>query len=149
VAAQGYRRLFAEIEAGVRALGPRASARARLAAAGAAYVRCALAQRETFELMFRRELLDPAEPSLAAAAHDAYAQLLALIRGAQAEGWHPEEEAHVLAVAVWSMVHGLAQLWIHGALPPESAALGLEAHVAALELILPAARRRAPKRRAR
>ncbi len=147
VAAEGYRRLFAEIEAAAAALGPRASARARLAAAGAAYVRCALAQRETFELMFRRELLDPEEPSLAEAANAAFGQLLGLIRAAQAEGWQASLDERVVASAVWSTVHGLAQLWIHGALPPDSAALGLEAHLAGvLALLLPKPPRAATKR---
>src|SRR5262249_59660112 len=58
VAAQGFRELFASVEAAVAALPRRAGALKRLAAAGRGYVDFALGSPGVFALMFRPERVD-------------------------------------------------------------------------------------------
>jgi AcrR family transcriptional regulator len=137
VAARGFRSLFAAIEAAESALPPGAGARARLAAAARAYVRCAVAQPDLFALMFRPELLDVAAPTFARDSQAAFDQLVRLVRAAQDEGWRTEHPTRRLAGALWACVHGLATLWSQGAYQGVVRATSLdEALEAHLELVL-------------
>src|SRR6266536_2800253 len=58
-------------------------------------------------------LLDP-EP--AAAGDATFALLLGRVRDAQAEGWAEGADQHTVAYLAWSVVHGLAALWLGGSL---------------------------------
>jgi AcrR family transcriptional regulator len=81
---------------------------------GVAYVGFATTHRPHFELMFRNELLRDDDPDLVAAQAAAAAVLYdpaAVAAGADAD------HAVVAGVAAWSLVHGLATLWLHGSLP--------------------------------
>ena len=116
VAARGFRLLRDAVERSADALPAGAGALARLAAAGRAYVECAVANPGLFALMFRPEALDAGNAHLRRDAEDSFGQLLRLVRAAQDAGWHADRDTRLLAGAVWSAVHGLAALWVQGAL---------------------------------
>ena len=105
VAAEGYRRL-----AGL--LGPTDATTPGLAEVGVAYVRFAVEERPYFDVMFRPDLYDPADPDLVAAR----SALGAALSGPAATVADPPLEA---GIAAWSLVHGLATLGLAGNLPPE------------------------------
>jgi AcrR family transcriptional regulator len=100
VAVDGFRLL----EEALRAAGP------DLLDVGVAYVRFAVGHRGHFEVMFRPELYRSDDPALVLARAKAGESLsggLAAL-GAPAEGDR---------LAAWSIVHGLATLWLSGSLP--------------------------------
>jgi AcrR family transcriptional regulator len=110
VATEGFLMLAAALQA--------ADARAgRFLDVGAAYVRFAVEQRPYFEVMYRPELYHRDDPALVAARQAAGAFLYP--RAAEITGSEPHSaEALSAAVAAWSLVHGLATLWLNGNLPP-------------------------------
>src|SRR5262249_6437089 len=116
VAAQGFRELFASVDAAVAALPRRATALKRLAAAGRGYVDFALGSPGVFALMFRPERVDTSYAEYGEAGATAFGQLRKLVEAAQAEGFHPDVPPVQLAAVVWASVHGLVQLWLQGAL---------------------------------
>jgi AcrR family transcriptional regulator len=86
-----------------------------LAAMGRAYVRFALDHPEHFAIMFRLELLDEHDAELVRASDRAYAALMATTRAAAAQGVL-DADPTIAAAAAWSLVHGLATLWLSGRL---------------------------------
>jgi AcrR family transcriptional regulator len=122
VAEQGFRLLADELE------------RARVSTGsfvevGVAYVRFAVTHRAHFEVMFRPELYHRGDPALL----DARRATATLLYGPG------RADAAQLAagVAAWSIVHGLATLWLNGNLPaelgddPEEVARTVAAHLRA------------------
>jgi AcrR family transcriptional regulator len=105
VAAEGFRRLAAS-------LGATYEATQDFAEVGVAYVRFAVEERPYFDVMFRPDLYDPADPELAAARSASGAALY----GPAATVSDTPLEA---GIAAWSLVHGLATLGLAGNLPPE------------------------------
>jgi AcrR family transcriptional regulator len=105
VAAEGYRRLAGS-------LGPAGATTPGFAEVGVAYVRFAVEERPYFDVMFRPDLYDPADPDLVAAR----SALGAALYGPSAPVPDPPLEA---GIAAWSLVHGLATLGLAGNLPPE------------------------------
>ena len=89
----------------------------RLAGACRAYVAFATARTSLFELVFRHDLLQEPEPWLRHTSLPLFGALVELVREAQAARCQPERPPEVVAGALWSSVHGLAQLWLWGALP--------------------------------
>jgi AcrR family transcriptional regulator len=93
---------------------------------GVAYVRFALANRPYFEVMYRPELLHVADPALAEARAAAARLLYGPLEAVSAAD--PTFDRNDAAIAAWSLVHGLATLWLSGNLPalagdePEAAA---------------------------
>jgi AcrR family transcriptional regulator len=116
VAAQGFRELMAAIDAALSAEPPGAGPLERLAAAGRGYVRFALGSPGVFALMFRPERLDQSDADYREAGAAAFGELRTLVGVAQAAGFHPDVSTTHLAAVVWASVHGLSQLWLHGAL---------------------------------
>lgn len=125
VAAEGYRLLtdaLAEAMAGTGSFQE----------VGVAYVRFAVTHRAHFEVMFRPELYHEDDRELVEARRAA-AELLYGPAGeaAGARG----DDAVVAGVAAWSLVHGLATLWLGGNLParagddPETLARAVTAHL--------------------
>jgi AcrR family transcriptional regulator len=104
VAAEGYRRLAGSLAA-TDATTP------GFAEVGVAYVKFAVEERPYFEVMFRPDLYDPADPDLVAAR----SALGAMLYGPAATVAAPPEAG----IAAWSLVHGLAALGLAGNLPPE------------------------------
>jgi AcrR family transcriptional regulator len=116
IAIEGFKLLAAAIEDAVQQLGPDATASQRLAATGRAYTSFAVGHRAHFEVMWQRDLLHPDDPALAAAGDATFALLLGGVHDAQAEGWATSADPHTVAYLAWSVVHGLAALWLGGSL---------------------------------
>jgi AcrR family transcriptional regulator len=87
---------------------------------GVAYVRFALAHRAHFEVMFRPELLRNDDASLAAARNATGGLLYGPVSALATTP--PGTDPRAPAIAAWSLVHGLATLWLAGNLPADAAA---------------------------
>jgi AcrR family transcriptional regulator len=84
---------------------------------GVAYVRFAVNHRAHFEVMFRPELYHSDDPELVRAREQARS-LLYPPAGEAANS--PDSGGDLRAgVAAWSLVHGLATLWLNHNLPPQ------------------------------
>src|SRR5215203_1291876 len=110
VAAEGYR-LFA---ASLRDEYERTNSFREL---GVAYIRFAVEHRPYFEVMFRPDLYRNEDPELAEARKEAAALLYTPL--GRLSGGNPSFDTLRAGVAAWSLVHGLATLYLNGALPPE------------------------------
>src|ERR1700694_1581169 len=87
-----------------------------LEAVGRGYVRFALANPGPLPGLFRLDLLNADDPDFVAASDGAYSLLVSTIARCQSEGFLGSNDPEVVAVSAWSMVHGLAALWISGRL---------------------------------
>ena len=116
IATEGFELLGAALDDAAGQAGPEATAGQRFRAAGRAYTSFAVAHPAHFAVMWQRDLLHPNDPALAAAADATFDRLLAAVRDVQAEGWAPGADPQTVAVLAWSVVHGLAALWLSGAL---------------------------------
>jgi AcrR family transcriptional regulator len=116
IATEGFELLAAAIQDAARQLGPNATAAQRLAAAGRAYTSFAVGHRAHFEVMWQRDLLHQDDPGLAAAGEATFALLQGGVRDAQAQGWATGADPDTVAYLAWSVVHGLAALWLGGSL---------------------------------
>jgi len=116
VATEGFELLGAAITEAADQAGPDATAGQRFRAAGRAYTGFALAHPAHFAVMWRRDLLHTDDPALAAAGDATFALLLAAVRDVQAEGWAAGADPQTVAFLAWSVVHGLATLWLGGSL---------------------------------
>lgn len=90
---------------------------ARLRAIGTAYVLFAVEHAAHFQIMFVHLVDIPRYPSLHSAADRAFRSLVEGIVAGQGAGVVREGDPFELAILAWSTVHGLAMLWIEGALP--------------------------------
>ncbi|HMG40701.1 MAG TPA: TetR/AcrR family transcriptional regulator [Acidimicrobiales bacterium] len=113
VSAGGFEQLIASV---ADAIDGEDDPRRRIAAAGHGYVRFALAQPGVYAVMFRPDLSDTSDPAYQAAGLASFEQLAGLVADAQADGWHPDVPRDQVAAVLWANVHGLADLWLHGAL---------------------------------
>jgi AcrR family transcriptional regulator len=104
VAAQGYRMLTEELR---RA---RDAGRGFLEV-GVAYVRFAVSHRAHFEVMYRPELYRPDDAEV----REARAAAAVFLYGTAA----PDARRLAAGAAAWSLVHGLATLWLNGNLPEQ------------------------------
>ena len=114
-AARGFHRLADTMEHEVSDTAPQNPAR-RLEALGVGYVRFALDDPESFAVMFRDDLLDVHNPEYVAASLRAYRPLMDTVAACGEAGLLGDRSADDVAVAAWSLVHGLATLWIGGRL---------------------------------
>ena len=112
VAADGFVQLQKSVEEHTTGI---ADSRARLAAATHGYVAFAMANPGAFGLMFRPERYDTSDPAYVECGLAAFGQLVDLVADAQRDGWRESASAVDLATIAWSAVHGLTQLWLHGA----------------------------------
>lgn len=110
VATDGFQRLAATLGEAYQASGS-------FLEVGVAYVRFAVTHRAHFEVMFRPELYHPDDPELIRAREAARA----LLYPPAAEAANtPDSGGDIRAgVAAWSLVHGLATLWLNHNLPPQ------------------------------
>lgn len=88
-------------------------------AVGLEYLRFAVEERAYFELMFRSDMHKPDNPGFDGASTRAFSVLLEIAGRLPANdppqsGEQPD--AVVFALRAWSMVHGLATLWLDGAM---------------------------------
>jgi AcrR family transcriptional regulator len=125
LAAEGFDQLYDSVDAAVVEAGPDADPRPRLGAAGRGYVTFAVTHPGVFSLMFRAERIDQTYPPLGESGSRAFQQLVDLVVEAQAAGFAPDTEPRHAAVVVWSLVHGIATLWIHGGINSVDGELGL------------------------
>ena len=94
----------------------------RFRALGIGYVRFALAHPSYLRVMFGSEVPDKAEhPALKAAGERTFALLVQAIAECQAAGQVRRGSPEDLAVAAWSIVHGLAALLVDGKLKDRAA----------------------------
>lgn len=114
IAAEGFELLIAEMQREADAAGP--GARAQLEGLGRGYVRCALAHRGHFRVMFRPELRFQLNEEQGKVAGEAYMLLHRAIERCQAEGIAPPGDPARLILLAWSAVHGASVLWIDGSL---------------------------------
>ncbi|MCX5142083.1 MULTISPECIES: TetR/AcrR family transcriptional regulator [unclassified Streptomyces] len=134
IAQRGFQELRARFEAALAESGP---ARTRLGAVARAYVRYALECRGMYELMFRHDLLEgppqaPDRPRLRESSLPLFERMTGLVAQCRAEAATggrgepggsaaPDDDddggAAVVAAALWSNLHGVAQLWAWGSLP--------------------------------
>jgi AcrR family transcriptional regulator len=116
IAVEGFELLAAAIRDATRRVGPEATAGQRLGAAGRAYTGFAVGHPAHFAVMWQRDLLHLDDPALCAAGEATFALLLAGVRDVQAEGWAAGSDQRTVAYLAWSVVHGLAALWLGGSL---------------------------------
>jgi AcrR family transcriptional regulator len=110
VATDGFRRLAATLRDTYQATGS-------FLEVGVAYVGFAVTHRAHFEVMFRPELYRTDDPELVRAREAARALLYPPAAEAATS---PDAGGDVRAgIAAWSLVHGLATLWLNKNLPPQ------------------------------
>jgi len=90
---------------------------ARLDAIGQAYVLYASSHPGHFRVMFRDNSPAGRNPTLSAASQRAYQLLREVVEDCQRAGRAPAGDSSALVLTAWSLVHGLATLWVDGALP--------------------------------
>ena len=93
-----------------------AGALAALRAVGLAYVQFAARRPSIYRLMFGPECDKAAHPGLMAAGHRALGVLVQAVRDAQAAGQVRPAPPEMVALAGWSLCHGLASLHTDGLL---------------------------------
>ena len=125
-AAQGFQRLADVVVDELNRSTPVDGAQA-LASIGRAYVRFAVSEPAQFEVMFRLDVLDASSTELQEASDLAFSLLIATIEQCRREGSLADRDEMVVALAAWSMVHGLASLWISGQLEGRIAETDIEA----------------------
>jgi len=110
--------------------------RARIARLGEGYVRFALENPHTFQLMFLRPIKG-ASTDLSRAARDCFAPLEEAIANAAALGMlRPELRKQEVALSAWALVHGLASLAVGGQIAVSPRAL--RARIDAMTLVFTA-----------
>lgn len=99
-----------------------------LIAAGTGYVRFAIASPGEFNLMFRRERLNIADPRIVAAGQSGIGEAAGAVAAFLGiENAMREPEATRKVVALWSMSHGFASLLLAGQLGPLNRAAAITA----------------------
>jgi AcrR family transcriptional regulator len=90
---------------------------AQLAAMGQAYVTFALTHAGHFRVMFRGEAKAMQVEGLSATSQRTFDLLVEIIQACQRAGNAPTGDPQPLVLTAWSVVHGLATLWLDGSLP--------------------------------
>lgn len=134
VLVEGFLQLAKRTEAARRAAPDPLSA---LAATGLAYVQFAAAHPRTYRLMFGPECDKSRHPALMEAGHAALGVLLQAVADCAAAGLlRPDADAQQVALAGWSLTHGLASLHVDGLLAGKIANENLTATAQALNAML-------------
>jgi AcrR family transcriptional regulator len=115
VAADGFSALLAATRAEIDAAGP--DVIERYQAMGVAYVRFALACPAHFQVMYGPRPPEFMVGAVAEAGRAAFQLLCDIIVACQQAGRAPPGDPTRIAVEAWSLVHGLATLYLHGLLP--------------------------------
>jgi AcrR family transcriptional regulator len=114
VATEGFDLFAARLTAAATPIGDNPSA--ALASLGRAYADFAERYPGHFEVMFRPGLIHADDPTFTAAGDAAFALLRSYIADCQRAGWRPEADPDDLAVAAWSLAHGVSVLRLQGSL---------------------------------
>lgn len=115
IAQAGFEMLGEAMVASRDAAAPDASA--RLAAMGQAYVTFALTHAGHFRVMFRGDFKPASATGPTASSGRTFALLVQVIQDCQREGTAPAGDPQPLVLTAWSVVHGMATLWLDGSLP--------------------------------
>jgi AcrR family transcriptional regulator len=114
-ATQGYERLAQKVVEAVAHTdvkdGP-----TQLERLGAAYVKFAVENPEQFTMMFRPATSDNDDPAFLMAREATYGVLLSTLQRCAREGFLEGIDLDLAAISSWSIVHGLAMLWLSGRL---------------------------------
>eukprot|EP01037_Dinobryon_pediforme_P013834 gene13834-13950_t len=86
--------------------------RARLEAMGQAYVLFATSHRGHFRVMFRGDVRQVPNTALEYASESAFQLLCEAIAACQAAGTAPQGDPQPFVLHAWTVVHGLATLWV-------------------------------------
>lgn len=128
---EGFRRLAEAEHAALRALGAGASGRKRVVALGEAYLRFAIAEPQYFHLVLSAPL-EPGEPRQAET--ESYAVLERTLEECRVAGEARSDlGARELALAAWSLVHGLSGLVSSRRLPSDERRI--QGYVAIMEAV--------------
>jgi AcrR family transcriptional regulator len=111
-AIQGYDILADTVKADIDAAGVSTPPDV-LAVMGQAYVRFALENPEHFGVMFPGELVNERDPEYVRATNRCYGPLMEVVTRGGQRGELAAEPV-IVATAAWSLVHGLASLWLSG-----------------------------------
>jgi AcrR family transcriptional regulator len=110
VATEGYRLLADELRRSYERTGS-------FLEVGVAYVRFATRHQPYFEVMFRPDLYHSDDPELIEARDQAWSMLYGPV--SEYPGVGSARQVKEAGVAAWSLVHGLATLYLNGNLPPK------------------------------
>lgn len=114
----GFQRLTEALQHAIEGAGRQP--KARLRAGTQAYIAFALAQPALAHAMFSGLTLDRNDyPSLYAASKQAFGGLIGVIAEGQQRGVFVKGDPTLIALTVWSLVHGMAILIIERQYPPE------------------------------
>lgn len=113
VAEEGFRAMTTRMK---ERMAPEKTPEGRLEACGVAYVLFAMEHPSHFRVMFGPHFTQPPDLSAAGEAVDSFGLLLGAISECQRAGVVRAGEPRVLALACWSLVHGLASLLVDGKL---------------------------------
>jgi AcrR family transcriptional regulator len=123
VAAEGFDRLVATVDGHLADADAAAAGRGevltpleRIRVAGRGYVSFARNDPGVFSITFRPERVDVNDAAYQEAGYRSFHQLVELVEVAQADGWRPADDATELSAVLWSHVHGVAELALHGGL---------------------------------
>jgi len=103
----------------------------RVMACGVGYFRFAVAHRAHFRIMFRLESHSPRRADLRRASIAALQILIESVVAAQAAKLAPSGDPIALVVTLWSTAHGLASLWVDGAMSRDFVGVGQDPEVVA------------------
>jgi AcrR family transcriptional regulator len=90
---------------------------ARLAAIGQAHVKFALTHAGHFRVMFCGEAARTSAEGRTASSERTFDLLVQIIQECQGAGTAPPGDPQPLVLTAWSVVHGMATLWLGGSLP--------------------------------
>jgi AcrR family transcriptional regulator len=118
-ATQGYERLAQGVVEAVAASDAK-DGPTQLERLGAAYVKYAVSHPEQFTIMFRPATRDNDDPAFLMAREATYGVLLSTLQRCAREGFLEGIDLDLAAVSSWSIMHGLAMLWLSGRLAGRS-----------------------------
>jgi AcrR family transcriptional regulator len=121
IAEQGFRRLSASMREAI--LPHTDDPLAALQASGVAYVEFGVSCPDHLNVMFSGEIAHERYPGLAGASKEAHALLTSIVQQGLQTGHLRGSDERTVALAAWSIVHGLAQLIAGGQLDVQRTAI--------------------------
>ena len=114
VAAEGYRIVSKDVSTAMGQVPPGSPPKVLLMAAARAYVLCTLQNPGLFSLIIRTGKLRTSNDALRIESQSTYERFHRMVLKLQEKGWKPGMDPKLLAGSLWSSVHGLSTLWMHG-----------------------------------
>ncbi len=114
VAAEGLRIVSGDVSDAMAQVPPGSPPKTLLMAASRAYVNCALENPGLFSLIIRTGTLPASNDALRVESQSTYERFHRMVLKLQERGWKKGMDPKLLAGSLWSSVHGLSTLWMHG-----------------------------------